>query len=228
MLAANSPSTLDGIVYDGGMTVSKDDYETSFWKQQVRKAKAYKGIGCVIKKIAGYNPIETSFEGPFRTVKLWKRGLNKREWVREAISEYVASGDTSISQSQLRHSLSLNRTDCFYVLAVALFAVLAPCVLAFLISYNTPQAGLSCRSLTYLVYAISQVCEMALWTWAARSRIRYGTRWSETNPIVKRACWWGQVFVGFFSIFAAVGGTSMQLLGVYRSCACKVRTLRGL
>ncbi|KAI1409027.1 hypothetical protein F5Y13DRAFT_203858 [Hypoxylon sp. FL1857] len=222
MLAANSPSTLDGIVYDGGMTVSKDDYETSFWKQQVRKAKAYKGIGCVIKKIAGYNPIETSFEGPFRTVKLWKRGLNKREWVREAISEYVASGDTSISQSQLRHSLSLNRTDCFYVLAVALFAVLAPCVLAFLISYNTPQAGLSCRSLTYLVYAISQVCEMALWTWAARSRIRYGTRWSETNPIVKRACWWGQVFVGFFSIFAAVGGTSMQLLGVYRSCACKV------
>ena len=28
--------------------------------------------------------------------------------------------------------------------------------------------------------------------------------------------------VGFFAIFAAVGGTMMQLLGVYRSCACRV------
>ncbi|KAI0833976.1 hypothetical protein F5Y06DRAFT_301160 [Hypoxylon sp. FL0890] len=222
MLAANSPSTLDGIVYDGSVTVPTDDYEVSFWKQQLRKAKTYKGIGFVIRKIAGYNPVETAFEGRFRTVKLWKRGLNKREWVREAIREYVTSGDKSISPDQLRNSLTLNRKDCSYVLVGALFAVLAPCVLAFLISYNTPQAGLSCRSLTYLVYAISQVCEMALWTCAARLRIRYGTRWSETNPIVKRVCWWGQVFVGFFSIFAAVGGTSMQLLGVYRSCACKV------
>ncbi|OTA63116.1 hypothetical protein K449DRAFT_381628 [Hypoxylon sp. EC38] len=226
MLASNSPSTLDGIVYDSGITLLKDDYEMSFWKQQLKKAKSYKGIGSAIKKIEGYNPVETPFEGRFRTVKLWKRGLNKREWVQEAISEYVASGDRRIPLDQLRHSLTLNRKDCFYVLIGALFAVLAPCVLAFLVSYNTPIAGLSCRSLTYLVYAISQVCEMALWSCAARLRIRYGTRWSEVNPIVKKVCWWGQVFVGFFSIFAAVGGTTMQLLGVYRSCACKVRIPR--
>ncbi|KAI0148212.1 hypothetical protein F4776DRAFT_305474 [Hypoxylon sp. NC0597] len=222
MLASNSPSTLNGIVYDSGTTLLKEDYEMSFWKQQIKKAKSYKGIGFAIKKIEGYNPVETPFEGRFRTVKLWKRGLNKREWVQEAISEYVASGDRRIPLDQLRESLTLHRKDCTYVLAVSLFAVLAPCVLAFVVSYTTPVAGLSCRSLTYLVYAISQVCEMALWSCAARLRIRYGTRWSEMNPIVKRVCWWGQVFVGFFSIFAAVGGTTMQLLGVYRSCACKL------
>ncbi|KAI0889622.1 uncharacterized protein GGS22DRAFT_1858 [Annulohypoxylon maeteangense] len=226
MLASNSPSTLDGIVYDGGITAPKDEYAEGIWKQYLKKAKNYSGIGFMIRQIEGYNPVETAFEGRFRTVKLWKRGLNKREWVQEAIGEYIASSayrrDNRIQPDDLRKSLTLNPQDCLYVFISALFAVLVPCVLAFLTSYNTPQAGLSCRSMTYLVYAISQVCEMALWTCAARLRIRYGTRWSETNPTVKRVCWWGQVFVGFFSIFAAVGGTSMQLLGVYRSCACKV------
>lgn len=227
MLASNSPSTLDGIVYDGGIMAPIDDYELSFWAQYLKKMKSYKGIGFVIKRIEGYNPIETAFEGRFRTVKLWKRGLNKREWVQEAINEYALSseyrsGDRT-SPDELRKALTMNYQDCLYVLVGALFAVLAPCCLAFLTSYNTPQAGLSCRSLTYLVYAISQVCEMALWTCAARLRIWYGTQWSETNPIAKRICWWGQVFVGFFAIFAAVGGTTMQLVGVYRSCACKVR-----
>ncbi|KAI2619259.1 hypothetical protein GGR54DRAFT_136196 [Hypoxylon sp. NC1633] len=227
MLASNSPSALDGIVYDGGSTASDDDYDPSFWKQQLRKFKTYKWIGFLLRQLEGYNPIETAFEGRFRTVKLWKRGLNKREWVHEAISEYAAAWSSrqnrnEIEPGELRRRLALSPRDCFYVLVGALFAVLAPCVLAFLTSYNTPQAGLSCRSLTYLVYAISQVCEMALWTCAAQLQIQYGTRWSDASPVAKRVCWWGQVFVGFFAIFAAVGGTLMQLLGVYRSCACKV------
>ncbi|KAI1086394.1 hypothetical protein F5B19DRAFT_479425 [Rostrohypoxylon terebratum] len=227
MLASNSPSTLDAIVYDGGTTAPADEYTEGICKQYLNKARNFSGIGFVIRQIEGYNPIETVFEGRFRTVKLWKRGLNKREWVQEAVDEYVKSRTwrqygNRTQPDELRKSLTLNVQDCLYVLVSALFAVLVPCVLAFLTSFNTPQAGLSCRSLTYLVYAISQVCEMALWTCAARLRISYGTRWSEANPIVKRVCWWGQVFVGFFSIFAAVGGTSMQLLGVYRSCACKV------
>ncbi|KAI0135030.1 hypothetical protein F4814DRAFT_443858 [Daldinia grandis] len=226
MLASNSPSTLDGIVYDGGIETPIDNYEPSSWARHLKKIKSYKGISFVIERIEGYNPIETAFEGRFRTVKLWKRGLNKREWVQEAINEYALSSEyrsgDGASPDELRKALMMNYQDCLYVLAGALFAVLAPCCLAFLTSYNTPQSGLSCRSLTYLVYAISQVCEMALWTCAARLRIRYGTQWSETNPIAKRICWWGQVFVGFFAIFAAVGGTTMQLVGVYRSCACKV------
>ncbi|KAI8958950.1 hypothetical protein F5Y11DRAFT_362223 [Daldinia sp. FL1419] len=227
MLASNSPSTLDAIVYDGGTMALADEYEPSFWAQYLERIRSWEGVGFVVRQIEGYNPIETIFEGGFRTVKLWKRGLNKREWVLEAISEYALSSEyrrrsDMASPEDLHKALMMSYQDCLYILVGALFAVLAPCCLAFLTSYNTPQAGLSCRSLTYLVYAISQVCEMALWTCAARLRIRYGTRWSETNPIAKRICWWGQVVVGFFSVFAAVGGTTMQLVGVYRSCACMV------
>lgn len=80
-----------------------------------------------------------------------------------------------------------------------------------------------CRTLTYLVYTISQVCEMILWSLAARLRIKHGvTSVLDAEPLAKRFCWYGQVFVGFFAIFAAVGGTILQLLGVYRTCVCQV------
>ncbi|KAI1498819.1 hypothetical protein F5X99DRAFT_307456 [Biscogniauxia marginata] len=233
MLAANSPCTLEGIVYDGGKSARPDRYEPSFWRQQLQKIRRFKPLGVIINQLEGYNPVETAFEGRFKTEKLWKRGLNKRQWVQEAINEYTASSPiptveiwsrdkNGVSPRKLRALLTLNMQDCAYVVVSALFLLLAPCVLAFLTSYNTPRAGLSCRSLTYLVYAISQLCEMALWTWAARLKIKYGSGWSAARPVAKRICWWGQVFVGFFAIFAAVGGTMMQLVGVYRSCACKV------
>lgn len=66
---------------------------------------------------------------------------------------------------------------------------------------------------------------MVLWSLAARLRVKYGTRWSKATPIAKRFCWYGQVFVGFFAILAAVGGTLLQLLGVYRNCLCQVSFL---
>ncbi|CAJ2501387.1 Uu.00g042400.m01.CDS01 [Anthostomella pinea] len=229
MLASNSPSTLEGLVYDGGNLALPDRYETTFWAQQLQKLKAYKPISIFMKQIEEYNPFETAFEGRFKTVKLWKRGLNKRQWVQEAINDYTASApdddrqDNSwIAPTELREALALNTQDCCYIAVGSLLLLLAPCLLAFLTSYNTPRAGLSCRSLTYLVYAVSQVCEMMLWTYASSLKIKHGTRWYEASPVAERVCWYGQVFVGFFAVFAAVGGTMMQLLGVYRSCACKV------
>ncbi|KAI0538099.1 hypothetical protein GGR58DRAFT_319126 [Xylaria digitata] len=227
MLAANSPSTLDSIVYDGANTALPDEYEMSFLKSRIEKAKKYKPLAAILCQLEGYNPVELAFEGRFHTVKLWKRGLNKRQWVQEAVSDYEASMTLhrlgkGIGAKKLRAQLTLDVRDCSYVLISSLFLILAPTSLAFLLSYHTPRTGLSCRSLTYLVYAISQVCEMILWSLAARLKVKYGAQWSEASPIAKRFCWYGQVFVGFFAVFAAVGGTMLQLLGVYRTCLCQV------
>ncbi|KAI0456478.1 hypothetical protein F5B21DRAFT_513318 [Xylaria acuta] len=227
MLAANSPCALDGIVYDGANTAVPDEYEASFLSSRIRAAKGYKPVAVILRLIEGYNPVETAFEGRFRTVKLWKRGLNKRKWVQEAVNDYEHSMTLhrlgkGITPRKLRARLTLNAQDCSYVAVGSLFLVLAPSSLAFILSYHTPRSGLSCRSLTYLVYAISQVCEMVLWSLAARLRVKYGNEWSEVTPIAKRFCWYGQIFVGFFAIFAAVGGTILQLVGVYRTCPCQV------
>ncbi|KAI1302777.1 hypothetical protein F5Y03DRAFT_396291 [Xylaria venustula] len=228
MLAANSPSTLDAIVYDGANTALPDKYEVSFLYSRIQAAKTHiKPLAIFLRLVEGYNPVELAFEGRFRTVKLWKRGLNKRQWVQEAVNDYEASMTLhrlgrGIGPEKLRRQLTLDARDCSYVVVSALFLVIAPTALAFLLSYHTPRFGLSCRSLVYLVYAISQVCEMILWSLAARLRVKYGTRWSEAAPIAKRFCWYGQVVVGFFAVFAAVGGTILQLLGVYRNCLCQV------
>ncbi|KAH7027309.1 uncharacterized protein B0I36DRAFT_385345 [Microdochium trichocladiopsis] len=236
MLAANEPFALEGIVYDGGKEALKDAYDATLWASFVRRARRHQHIDRFLNSLHGYSLVGRCFDGHFKTVKLWKRGLNKSRWVKEAIDEYTANysrarkvGRSSVATLHpgnlntaeltppvdVRAALGLKFHDIWNVGVGSSFLMLTPCVLAFLVSYNTPRNGLSCRTLTYLVYAITQVCEMLLWSWEARLKIKYGPqRWSQTRTPAKLVCWWGQVFVGFFAILAAVGGTMMQLLGI--------------
>jgi hypothetical protein len=230
MLASNSPSALQGIVYDGGDYAARDKFEPSFWDQVKAKVKTNPLFATLAKQLDGYELLEHASEGHFQTVSLWNRGTNKRRWVIEAINDYEKNytgsdhrNNDCISPDELRKALGMLSGDLFNVVAGALGLLVTPSLLAFLTSYNVPRVGLACRSLTYLVYAISQVCEMFFWAWEARLKVRYGAKWSETNTRAKAISWWGQVFVGFFAVLAAVGGTFMQVLGVYRTCVCKVK-----
>lgn len=228
MLASNSPSALSGIVYDGGSSASKKKFDMSFWDQLKEKAKSHSLVRAFIKRMHGYELIEHTYEGQFRTVPIWNRGPNKRRWVQEAIAEYEIDYNARnkkdlITPEQVRKGLKMKITDMLSIAAGTMALLMAPTVLAFLTSYNTPRKALSCRTLTYLVYGITQVCEMALWVWEAHLKVKYGPRWSNTKTPAKAINWWCQVFVGIFAIVAAVGGTFMQLLGVYRACACRVR-----
>ncbi|TGJ86703.1 hypothetical protein E0Z10_g2045 [Xylaria hypoxylon] len=63
MLAANGPSTLDGIVYDGANTALPDKYEISFLKSHIQKAKKYRPLATILRRLEGYNPVELAFEG---------------------------------------------------------------------------------------------------------------------------------------------------------------------
>jgi len=158
MLAANSPSTLEGIVYDGANVAVPDKYEASFFSARIQEAtRTYRPLAAVLRQLEGYNPVEMAFEGRFRTVKLWKRGLNKRQWVQEAVNDYEAAAvrrrfdKEGIAADELRESLTLDARDCSYVAVGSLFLVLVPSLLAFLMSYNTPRAGLSVSLLFYLI-----------------------------------------------------------------------------
>jgi hypothetical protein len=150
MLAANSPSTLEGLVYDGANTAVPDKYEASFFSARIHEVtRTYRPLAALLRQLEGYNPVEMAFEGRFCTVKLWKRGLNKRQWVQEAVNDYEAAavrrrfGKEGIAADELRESLTLDARDCSYVAVGSLFLVLVPSLLAFLMSYNTPRAGLS-------------------------------------------------------------------------------------
>ncbi|KAI4594568.1 hypothetical protein KJ359_007656 [Pestalotiopsis sp. 9143b] len=228
MLSSNSASALQGIVYDGGDRAAREKHELSFWDQLKDKIKSLP-LGKILSgHMGGYSLIEHTYEGHFQTVTMWNRGPNKRRWVHEAVREYAKDREAMdedediMSLEQVRKGLKLTLGDKRNVVVCTLFLLLTPSLLAFLVSYNTPRKSLSCRTLTYLVYGVSQVCEMLLWTWEVYLKVKYGPRWSDTKTPAKAINWWAQAFVAFFAILAAVGGTFMQLLGVYRSCACMI------
>ncbi|KAK7951198.1 uncharacterized protein PG986_006926 [Apiospora aurea] len=248
MLASNSSSVLQGIVYDGGFRAGPTRPAPGFWCDIKTRLKKHAVVRRMIDGLNGYELIEHTYEGRFQTVMLWNRGLNKRRWVHEAIKDYAKQhaattndnspteeegavstelpprpppSPTLITPDELRAGLRLRFGDLWNVFWDTAFLLLVPSLLAFLTSYNTPRKVLSCRTITYLLYAASQACAVVLWTWEARLKVRYGARWSETPTREKALNWWSQALVGLVGVFAAVGGTLMQLLGPYRACACR-------
>lgn len=172
--------------------------------------------------------LKSTFEGNFETASLWNRGPNKRRWVHAAIRDYAAhyselpEAGLSMSPEQVSQALKERPWEVLRAIVLSLALLLIPSALAFITSYNTPRKGISCRTLSYLVYGICQVLECVLWLWEMSLKMQYGDRWSSARTRAKAINYCGQLFAGFWAGFAAVIGTLMQLVGVYRTCACMV------
>ena len=115
-----------------------------------------------------------------------------------------------------RQETRLSIGDLFQVAAFSYVLILIPFVFAFLTSYNTPMVGISCRSLTFLVYAMSQFLLILLWAWPFASGAASGSTWNRTARCVLA------LLGGLGATFAAIGGTMMQIMGVYRACLCQL------
>lgn len=235
MLAATNPDALQGIVWDGGEAASRKRKGTARAHTVREKILNLPVIGWIAKRLHGIELVEQAYDGHFETVSLWNRGSNKRRWIHEAIRDYSSTYDHSTGTTngsskdkimtppeQVRDALREDWSDIVNALLASAIILITPTTLAFITSYNMPRKGMACRSLTYLIYGISQVIESLLWMWELWLKLRYGERWSQAHTRAKTINWLGQMMVGFWAIFAAIVGTLMQLLGVYRSCACKV------
>lgn len=106
----------------------------------------------------------------------------------------------------------------------AIMLIFIPCILAGLVSYNTPKVGLSCRSLTFLVYFCAQVVLILANLWrhifADYDKTYKGP--GQPKQIMTAA---GMFLVGcaaLVSIFTTIAGTLMQLIGIYRNCLCGI------
>lgn len=109
----------------------------------------------------------------------WHRGYNKLRWVRTLLDEYGHPGCAALDRvgrdeqeynmqdlEDLRDKTTLSPLDWFLILFMAVFLLGVPYVLAFLTAFFTPVVGLSCRSLTFTVYASAQLAQVLLWLWA--------------------------------------------------------------
>jgi hypothetical protein len=148
----------------------------------------------------------------------------------------------------------LSLLDCAVVVAMTLLLIGIPFVLAFLTGYYTPLVGLSCRSLTFSVYSVAQLCQIFLWIWAyigvpakgdnltffreggwldrqgfykpTEVKSLWKTKTFFSFPFLWAIIWYNLAAVfGLGGVITTIGGTMMQLMGVYNSDKCDINAI---
>lgn len=214
MLASNNPGAMRGMI--GAYTPSSHGGP---WLRFLDWLFSLVHLKPVPKKVEAFGLIEKAYDtGELEPVSAWDRGLNKREWIHRVIKKLPDGAQkTRLTKAILRMGAQ-DKVDIFSRMVVLLGA---PFALAFTTAFLTPQTGLGCRSITHLLYFVSQLAHIALWSWARTSFMLRpaGTTWAKTAQKLYALC---QILVSVIAVFSTIGGTLMQIIGVYRNCVCKV------
>jgi len=175
-----------------------------------------------------YGPFYRSLYQP---VWMWERGRSKRNWIRRVQVEAPPGERFDDEEANKERYFKFDIVDWTMLVIVALSLMATPFVLAFLTSFFTPTVGLGCRSLTFLLYFSFQVWLSAIWFWDFPSETRHafltemawppGSSSGKTVKVPSLYC--VLMAIGLSgSVFTAIAGTFMQILGVYRNCLCTV------
>lgn len=150
LLAGNNPNTLEIIVSSekGGPWEGSD-------------VKARRGF----RKF--YLPYYQSVYVP---VEMWARGKNKKLWIDELFFRYGATPTSKDAEGRGKHVARHNKGefhfdlwDWIWMVNITIGLMVLPFALAFLTSYYTPTVGISCRTFTFLMYFIFQICLGTIW-----------------------------------------------------------------
>jgi hypothetical protein len=160
----------------------------------------------------------------FQPVWIWQRGDQKMRWLRDTVAWRENS-------SRFREKVELRWWHWALLWASTVFLVLVPALLAFVVDYMSPKPGLGCRSLTVLVYFLSQL-ELTILTFIYYTRPA-DLRISPSQFLGERIRRWGwlltfwlHIILGglavILALFTSVGGTLMEMIGVYDSYLCGI------
>ena len=169
-----------------------------------------------------------SYPSRYKTEWMWFRGRSKYLWIERALRKH--NDESASPDFNIVATFSL--LDWVVAVLLTVILITVPFVLAFLTSFYTPNIGVSCRSLTVLIYFITQILQLGLWVWVLKTStvcsggvLHSPMKWTRSTKCNACRCliWWilATVF-GVSSIFTAIGGTIFQLLGVYRNCLCAI------
>jgi hypothetical protein len=173
-----------------------------------------------------FKVLALAYPSRYKTEWMWFRGRSKYLWIKKAIDSHNI--ENASAELKLSASFSVFDWTMVSLFTLVLFAV--PIFLAFLISYFTPNIGVSCRSFTFAVYFFTQFLQLILWVWVLKTsmicpagklhspmRWTWNTKWNEYRCFI----WWTLATIfGIASVLTSIGGTIMQILGVYRNCLC--------
>jgi hypothetical protein len=216
LLASNNPSTSAGIVggWHESLKIPKDmrtpTFHTQYHDGEGPKPPSRKWSRKEwVHYILGWS---NTYDTEFQPVSLWSRGTNKMRWIRDSEAYH--------SDALFRKKMEITWLGwIFKIFVPALSLIVLPPATGGVVAYYTPPKGLGCRSLSFSVYAACQVASTILAT--IRNAVEHGDSNSHTYrfftswpfPAMSSIFW-------FFSLISAVGGTTMQIVGVFRNCLC--------
>ena len=173
------------------------------------------------------------YDSRYHPASLWHRGRSKRIWVLRTIHHNPSE------REHLEKGLAIGIKDWATVIACAGVLIGTPSILALLTSYFTPQVGLSCRSGTFLLYLLCQIWLIMLWIWDIESTYlddqgvphtpvtRSVLTGLPNSTLWQAYLWKSQTLVACsISVFTGIGGTLMQIIGVFRNCLCNINVDR--
>jgi len=220
LLASNNPSTSAGIVGSDHEALEKSRRQFNLQRassgqsnlrpdQNPQQKSQRRGRKWFSRKILGWS---NAYDTEFQPVSLWGRGTNKLLWIKKS---------KAWKNKDFQDLMRITGPGwAVKVLFPALLLIVLPPATGGVVAYFTPPRGIGCRSLSFIVYAICQVMVTIIAT--IRCTVDNGEKdydkktKSQTGSgfkIISAPFWFG-------SLVAAVGGTTMQIVGVYRNCIC--------
>ena len=212
LLASNNPSTSSGIVGSDHEALEESRILRPPQGPEQRSNRwSRKWIG---HKILGWSD---AYDTKFQPVSLWSRGSNKRLWIEK--SQAWAVNDAKFQDLMIITGWGW----VFKVFFPALLLIAIPPATGGVVAYFTPPRGLGCRSLSFIVYASCQLAVTIIAT--VRCAVDNGEKDDKEKSIAQK------LFTGlgfkiisapfwFGSFISAIGGTTMQITGVFRNCIC--------
>lgn len=198
-----------------------------------------------------YHFLEPTYKGAFKVPSLWSRGTNKLSWLKI----FCWKHPTKLVEDVIQLSFS----TWFTIVIMSLFLIVVPFILSFLVTFFTPEVGVSCRSGTFLLHFATQLTQCVLWFWAYAHIIVNGQKvrgsalgkhgfynptslnlncdggsmlrdiWHlakerPINLLFSIAWYLLAILSGMLAVCCVIGGTSMQLMGVYTADICQLTT----
>jgi len=212
--ASNNPSTSAGNV---GSSHEKLEREHQSFKRRGTLVGQNHGHDSPKWTLQRFNHLflgwSNAHDTEFQPVFLLARGSNKIKWIRKS--------EAWREDPSFRKLMEINPLWWFFkIFLSALALVVLPTGSGVFVAYWTPPRGVGCRSLSFLLYALCQTVITGV------AVMRCANEENEWQPSLRRwsSGWRFKVIstpFWFLSLFSAIGGTILQIVGVFKNCFCK-------
>ncbi|TAQ83360.1 hypothetical protein B7494_g8318 [Chlorociboria aeruginascens] len=212
LLASNNPSTSAGIVGTGHEALEPPRRlvpaaPLGSYMEGVGQRKKPWTWERFSQTILGWSD---AYETEFQPVSLWSRGTNKMKWIRRSRAWR--------EDPEFRALMEITWMGWFFKIFIpALLLHVLPPGAGGIVAYFTPPRGLGCRSLSFMIYAF---CQITVTIFSLLTNATENTPGLAQRIFHGRAFRLLSIFFWLVSFFAAVGGTIMQISGVYNNCIC--------